>query len=78
MLNIKEYSSIQFYIFFVTIFAYLLFSSISNAILIDDERQNDDPNNAKMAYGVMMIIATIVWAILVGIILYNMIKERPL
>ncbi len=76
MLNVREFSSIQFYIFFVTIFAYLLFSSISNAILIDDERQNDDPNNAKMAYGVMMIIATIVWAILVGIILYNMMKER--
>ena len=47
MLNIKQYSPLKFYIFFGAIFAYLLFSSISNAILIDEERKIDNSNNDK-------------------------------
>ena len=73
--NVKEYSPTRFTIFLISLFVYIFLSMVSDAIIIDDNK--DDKESAKYVYGSVHLSLTIILMAIFILIGISFIKHFP-
>ena len=61
LFGIQNFSPTSLAVFIGFLFSQMFFTMVSSTIVVDDERKKDDVNEAKIAYGGILVITSFIW-----------------